>query len=56
MTETLDKDGASTVMGATKEDYEYLGYKQNPQGRSLSDMLKAKGGRMDMKDLMETMT
>jgi|2_EtaG_2_1085320.scaffolds.fasta_scaffold00879_2 hypothetical protein len=56
VTETLDKDGASTVMGATKEDYEYLGYKQNPQGRSLSDMLKAKGGRMDMNDLIETMT
>jgi len=56
VTETLDKDGASTVMGATKEDYEYLGYKQNPQGRSLSDMLKAKGRRLDMKDLMETMT
>jgi len=54
--ENLDKDGASTVMGATKEDYEYLGYKQNPSGRSLSDMLKEKGGRMDMKDLMETMT
>jgi len=54
--DNLDKDGASTVMGATKEDYEYLGYKQNPSGRSLSDMLKEKGGRMDMKDLMETMT
>jgi len=54
--DTLDKDGASTVMGATKEDYEYLGYKENPDGRSLSDMLKAKGGRMDMSDLIETMT
>ena len=31
--DTLDKDGASTVMGATKEDYEYLGYKENPSGR-----------------------
>jgi len=56
VTETLEKDGASTVMGATKEDYEYLGYKKNPQGRTLTDMLKAKGGRMDMKDLIETMT
>ena len=56
VTDNLDKDGASTVMGATKEDYEYLGYKENPNGRSLSDMLKAKGGRMDMKDLIETMT
>ncbi len=51
----LDKDGASTVMGATKEDYEYLGEQANPQGRTLSSMLKAKGGKMDMKDLMETM-
>lgn len=55
MINNLDKEGASTVMGATKEDYEYLGQKENLQGRSLSDMLKAKGGRMDMKDLMETM-
>ena len=54
--ETLDKDGASTIIGAKEEDYEYLGYKQNPQGRSLSEMLKKKGGRMNMKDLMETMT
>jgi len=54
--DTLDKDGASTVMGATQEDYEYLGHKPNPQGKSLSDMLKDKGGRMDMKDLIETMT
>ena len=52
----LDKEGASTVIGATKEDYEYLGEQQNPQGRSLSSMLKAKGGKMDMNDLMETMT
>jgi len=52
----LDKDGASTVMGATREDYEYLGEQQNPQGRSLSSMLKAKGGKMDMNDLIETMT
>ena len=54
--DTLDKDGASTVMGATQEDYEYLGYKTSGAGKSLSDMLKDKGGRMDMKDLLETMT
>jgi hypothetical protein len=52
----LDKDGASTVVGAKKEDYEYLGYKQNPAGTSLSQKLKEKGGRMNMKDLIETMT
>ena len=43
--DNLDKDGASTVMGATKEDYEYLGYQANPKGKSLSDMLKAKRGQ-----------
>ena len=52
----LDKDGASTVMGATKEDYEYLGYQANPKGKSLTDMLKEKGGKMNMQDLIETMT
>ena len=52
----LDKEGASTVMGATQEDYEYMGYKQAGHGKSLSDMLKAKGGKMNMQDLMETMT
>ena len=52
----LDKDGAPTVMGATKEDYEYLGYQVNPKGKSLTDMLKEKGGKMNMQDLIETMT
>ena len=51
----LDKDGASTIVGAKPEDYEYLGYKQTPKGASLSEQLKKKGGRMNMKDLMETM-
>lgn len=54
--DTLEKEGASTVMGATAEDYEYLGHKQTPSGASLTDRLKEKGGRMDMKDLIETMT
>ena len=52
----LDKDGASTLVGAKAEDYEYLGYKKTPAGASLSERLKEKGGRMDMKDLLETMT
>ena len=50
----LDKDGASTIVGATPEDYEYLGYKQTPKGASLSEQLKKKGGRMNMQDLMDT--
>ena len=51
----LDKDGASTIVGAKAEDYEYLGYKKTPSGASLSQRLKEKGGHMDMKDLIETM-
>ena len=50
----LDKDGASTIVGAKQEDYDHLGYKQT-EGRSLSSMLKEKGGKMDMKDLMKAM-
>ena len=52
----LDKEGASTVMGATEEDYEYMGYKQTAQGKSLTDMMKERGGKMNMQDLIETMT
>ena len=47
----IDQDGASTVIGATKEDYEYLGINQT-DSNSLSEKLKEKGGKMDMKDLM----
>ena len=47
----IDKDGASTVFGATKKDYEYLGIQQT-DGDALSKKLKEKGGKMDMKDLM----
>lgn len=50
----LDKDGASTIVGAKTEDYDHLGYKET-QGKSLSSMLKEKGGKMDMKDLMNAM-
>ena len=48
----FDKDGASTLVGAKKEDYEYLGV-ANSQENTLSAKLKEKGGKMDMKDLME---
>jgi hypothetical protein len=48
----FDKDGASTLVGAKKEDYEYLGV-TNSQENTLSAKLKQKGGKMDMKDLME---
>lgn len=50
--ENMDKDGASTMVGAPKEDYEHLGIKET-KGRSLSDILKKKGGKMDMGDIMK---
>ena len=50
----IDKDGASTIVGATKEDYDYLGI-GGSEGESLSAKLKEKGGKMDMKDLMNVL-
>ena len=50
----FDKDGASTIVGAKKDDYEYLGIQQTDEN-SLTSMLKEKGGKMDMKDLMKAM-
>ena len=47
----FDKDGASTIVGAKKEDYEYLGINEGSQN-TLTAKLKEKGGKMDMKDLM----
>ena len=57
--ETLDKHeekgGATTVVGATKEDYEYMGV--NPTkttgGVSLHEKAKEKGGTLNMNDLMK---
>ena len=50
----FDKDGASTIIGAKKEDYEYLGLAEGSQN-TLSAKLKEKGGKMDMKDLMSAL-
>jgi hypothetical protein len=50
----IDKDGASTIVGAKKEDYDYLGI-GGSEGESLSAKLKEKGGKMDMKDLMKVL-
>ena len=50
----IDKDGASTIMGAKNEDYEYLGIKKTSEN-SLSAKLREKGGKMDMKDLMHAL-
>ena len=50
----FDKDGASTLVGAKKEDYEYLGVTQSEEN-TLTSKLKEKGGKMDMKDLMHAL-
>ena len=55
MAKHMDKEGASTIVGATDEDYKYLGYRKSP-GKSISEVLKEKGGKMNMKDVMEMMT
>ena len=51
MKEHLDKDGASTVFGATKEDYEYMGVEKSTN--SITQAAKKKGGSLNMSDLME---
>lgn len=49
----LSKDsGASTIVGATKEDMDELGLSQPKQGKTLEDLAKEKGGSLSMKDLM----
>ena len=50
----MDKDGASTIVGAKKEDYEYLGLK-NSSENTLSAKLREKGGKMNMKELMQVL-
>jgi hypothetical protein len=45
-------DGA-TLVGATPEDYEYLGITQPSQGVSLHEEAKKKGGSLTMKDMMK---
>ena len=51
------KDGqAQSIVGATKEDYEYLNMTRgNTKQLSLKEQAKKKGGSLDMKDLMELM-
>lgn len=55
MKEHLNKDGASTVFGATAEDYEYMGVKKTSikSGASLTEAARKKGGSLNMQDLMD---
>jgi len=53
VTDQLEKDGATTVFGATKDDYESLGVSASDVNKnSLSNKLKEKGGTLSMQDLM----
>ena len=47
-----DGDG-STLVGAKKEDYEYLGLDKPVAGKSLHDEARKKGGSLSMKDMMK---
>tara|TARA_Y100000590_G_scaffold143436_2_gene164735 strand:- start:8490 stop:9476 length:987 start_codon:yes stop_codon:yes gene_type:complete len=47
-----DADGA-TLVGATDEDYEYLGMTRPNQGVSLHEEAKKKGGSLSMQDMMK---
>ena len=46
-----EKGGATTLVGATKEDYEYMGEKSETV--SIHEAAKQKGGSLNMSDLME---
>lgn len=50
-----DKGGAGTIVGATKEDYEYMGVDPNSVkgSETLSSAAEKKGGSLNMNDLME---
>jgi hypothetical protein len=54
--ENLEKDGVSTVFGATESDYEQMGVRKGDVsrgGQSLHQAAKKKGGSLNMADLMD---
>tara|TARA_Y100000361_G_C11143642_1_gene336674 strand:- start:194 stop:1195 length:1002 start_codon:yes stop_codon:yes gene_type:complete len=50
-----EKGGASTIVGASKEDYEYMGVDSSnvQQPETLTQAAKKKGGSLNMNDLMD---
>ena len=50
-----EKEGtAQTIVGATEEDMEYIGFKgQGERTNSLSEAAKKKGGSLSMEDMMK---
>jgi len=53
MKEKFAEGDGSTLVGATEEDYEYLGLSRPDSGVSLHEEAKKKGGSLSMQDLMK---
>ena len=53
VSEKLSNGSAGTLVGATDEDYEYLGIEKPKGGISLHEEAKKKGGTLNMEDLMK---
>jgi hypothetical protein len=53
MKEKLSHGDGSTLVGATKEDYEYLGVEERVGGVDLAEEVRKKGGTLNMEDLMK---
>jgi len=52
--DNLEKDGASTVFGATKEDYKNMGVDNKmAKAQSIHEAARKKGGTLNMEDLMK---
>ena len=55
MKEKFNEGDGSTLVGASDEDYEYLGLRKPDSGISLHEEAKKKGGSLSMQDLMKAM-
>ncbi|MBN86368.1 MAG: hypothetical protein CL885_02460 [Dehalococcoidia bacterium] len=53
MKEKFNEGDGSTLVGASDEDYEYLGLRKPDSGISLHEEAKKKGGSLSMQDLMK---
>ena len=53
MREKISGGDGGTLVGAGKEDYEYLGIEQPVGAVDLHEEAKKKGGQLDMQDLMK---
>jgi hypothetical protein len=53
MKEKISGGDGSTLVGATQEDYDYIGIERPANSISLHEEAKKKGGTLEMKDLMK---